>query len=104
VTPYEERFPELRPMNSDERAQWFISFVESQIRAAGSGTLGRPFIICPYCATENMIGEHSRSWCCELMAKTANAVIDRIEQQERTEIALRAIERDAEDPPLVSLY
>jgi hypothetical protein len=92
--------PTAKPMNAEEIAKFRLAFIEDQIRAGIRGTLGRDFIVCGYCASENHIG--ADLWCCELMANASNAVLERIEQEQRNEVAARALEEDARRP-LVTL-
>jgi|HubBroStandDraft_1064217.scaffolds.fasta_scaffold04482_3 hypothetical protein len=89
------------PMSAEEVAAFKLRFIEQQILDMIDGTLGRNFLICPHCASENVAG--ISAWCCELMAKSANAVLDRLEQQERSRTALAVAEKLDMEPPLVVL-
>jgi len=92
-------------MTARERAKWALAFIEDQIRWLFRGTLDRSYVICPYCATENPItAAEEKPWCCELMARASNAVIDRVEQEDRAQTAARALVKAAEEPPLVTLH
>lgn len=102
MTDFSPLLPEMSP---EERAEWAIALIEEQIRALESGDLGRGYLLCPYCAGRNFLSEKNDKYCCAFFKRVAEAVLDRLEQEDRNAAIRRIQERAAEQhtEPLVTL-
>ena len=86
-------------MKSDDK----IKDVRRQINSMRSGVRGSRFIVCPFCRKRSTPAQGAL--CCELLAKTVNAILSDIEFHEAKRLAENVSARihEVKKRPLVRL-